>query len=318
MKTNNCPHDNKYLCVPAARKSRQESHTHRVGWGGCWMEIFQRHQLPRLPLSFSSTFAKTSSLLSLGVTVLHRQQPNGMGSCRGFKIPWGLQRSRFSSPSYHKSAQLQTPDSICTASRNLVRALIIQPTRPWKHWWLLPRQYLELGMSLSLSRRPGVLGLHEEGWKPPIRNQKGPDFHPRECSAPAALDQCEEWRHQPSLHLGGNGDEDRTWWWTWAKASGSPPGEEPSFPTTNTRTRTPTHTDSLTLSSTQGCYQLKEKQKRKLVRRDPPPLISSVFSFFHFKHVSFTFHFSFEGGLTNTFFCFHVTACCIVYFASTA
>lgn len=94
-------------------------------------------------------------------------------------VPWvqdtlGLWRSRFSSPSYHKFAQLQTLSGyICTASGNLARALIIQPTCPWNHWWLLPWQYPELGMSLSLSRSPAVLGLREEGWNPLFRNQGG-------------------------------------------------------------------------------------------------------------------------------------------------
>lgn len=131
-------------------------------------------------------------------------------------MPWvqttlGLRRSRFSSPSYPKSAQLQSPsDDICTASRNLARALIVQPACSWNHGWFLPQQYLELWMSLSLSRSPGILGLHEEGWKALLRYWKGPNFHPRECSAPAVLYQCEERRRELSLHLGVYGDEDQT------------------------------------------------------------------------------------------------------------
>lgn len=86
----------------------------------------------------------------------------GWDRAMGMKYP-GTQEIQILIPILPRLAQLQSPsDYICTSSRNLARALI-QPTHSWNYWWLLPRQHLELWMSLSLSRSPGLLELHEGG-----------------------------------------------------------------------------------------------------------------------------------------------------------
>ena len=144
--------------------SRQQAHTH-----GRWGRGVLDGDLPKASTTPASTELQLHLCKNFQPAFFWGNCASKRAAKRDGNVPWaqntlGLRRSRFLSPSYPKFAQLQSPsDYISTASRNLARALIIQPTHSWNDWWLLPPQYLELWMFLSLSRSPAVPGLHEEG-----------------------------------------------------------------------------------------------------------------------------------------------------------
>ena len=213
------------------------AHTQKMGWGDVgWRS-------PKGTNGPSFHWASAAPLQNLPTSFLLGSRCFTGSSQMGWIMLWvqntrELGRYRLSSPSYVASAQLQSPsDYICTASGNSPRALIVQITHTWYHWWLLLQQCLKLWVFLSLTRSPGVLGLHEEAWKPLWRYQKGPDFHAWECSAPAVLYEWEDRRHQPSLHLDVNEDEDQASSWTWSEVCRALQPQH-SFPATHTHTHT--------------------------------------------------------------------------------
>lgn len=122
-------------------RARADSrHTHMNGVGRCWMEKFQRHQLPQLPKSLSCISTNLPILLAFGMAVLHGEQPNG----RGYKIPWDLGDAD-SSP--HPSTYLQSSRVLPVSSAppaEMARALILQPALSWNHF--CPLQWQSRGV----------------------------------------------------------------------------------------------------------------------------------------------------------------------------
>lgn len=111
--------------------------TDRVG--RCWMEKFQRHQLPQLPQSLSCISPEPPSFWdSFGMAVLHGEPPNG----RGYKIPWDLgDTDSYPHPTRYLHSSRVPPVSSAPAGE-MARALILQPAFYWDHRWLLAWQSL--------------------------------------------------------------------------------------------------------------------------------------------------------------------------------